>query len=155
MTKKKSEIKPGKAAEVVDQETQVSKVQVLSTDQMDNTTILPDTIIVDPSVEVDPIKEGPVLDEPLTEKEQAKQDEALVISPDSDNVFDDKGKLVVPEFNEKAEAKLAGDDEAKEPTRYGAGKEVIADQIEDVSISRHYPPPAWGDATGGKNEYPR
>jgi hypothetical protein len=147
--KKSSEIKPGETAEVVDQETQVEKVQELTTEQMDNTPIEPGTIIVDPSVETDPVEEGPVLDEPLTEKEQAKLDAEYVDPADTLNPSEEA------EFDKKAEKKLAGNDETKEPTRYGAGKEVIADQIEEGGDSRHYSPPLHGDPTGGKNEYPR
>jgi len=162
--KKSSEIKPGSPAELVDQESQVEKVQILSTEQLDNTEIEPGTIIVDPSVETDPVEEGPVLeDKPnsiwVNGHPEGKQPYINVNENGNTIEYLDPADTLNPseetKFDKKAEKKLAGDDEAKEPTRYGAGKEVIADQIEEGGDSRHYPPPAWGDATGGKNEYPR
>ena len=155
--KDKGEIKPRKPAEVIDQETQVTKVQELTDAQQQHTPIEPNTVIVDPKVESEPVKEEPVLNEdrePVLDREYNPSSEesdphnAYVLNkpnPDED----------VPAFDKKKEKKLAGSEDAKEPTRYGAGKEKLADEIEDTSISRHYPPPPHGNPTGGKNEYPR
>lgn len=140
--KPKAEIKPGKPAEIIDQETQVTPVQELTTEQMDNTPIVPGTVIVDPSVDEAPVKEEPVVDHEAEDSDPHSAD-ALNQGPEK-------------KFDEKKEAKLADVGKTtKEPTRYGAGKETAADEIENPGDSRHYPPPAYGDPTGGKNEYPR
>lgn len=143
-----AEITPSDPAEVIDQGTHVEKVQVLNTDQMHNTEIIPGTIIVDPSVETAPVVEGPVVD--------PEKDNTPAIDPDVLNQpnfgLDGQGKEAEAE---KDETDYHTELETKENTRYGAGKETLADEIEEGGASRHYPPSLTGYPSGFKNEYPR
>lgn len=136
--KDKAAIKPTDLPTIVDQETQQTKVQVISDEQENQSVIEPNTVLVDPAVEESPVKEGAVLtDLPDTE-------------PVTDPIAETKD-----DFDAKHEKKLAKVHlETKQPTRYGHGKEKLADMIEEPE-SRHYPPSLTGNPTGHKNEWPR
>lgn len=137
--KKSPEIKPAKAPYFVNQETQITPVQVISDEQKAVTEIQPNTVLVDPSVEQSPIKEEPVVNHDI---------------PDTDYSHDDELLNTKKEEKHHKEKKVKVED-IREPTRLGNGKEVNSNQIEDTAVSVNHPSPGHGIIPGHKNEWPR